>query len=280
MEHIAVITGGTGGMGLATAKILGRGHRVIIADLDQQRLDAATAELRSLGIDADSAVCDVTDRTSVDALFDQADTKGHVRVVVHTAGVSPQMGDAQFIVRVNVVGTVNITRSFLHRADTGDALVNVASIAGHMSPGFLQPRRAFAQALTDLDACERKLVKSTKLMPRSARPGVAYSLSKAFVLWYCREMAQHFGAQGARILSVSPGSFSTTMGRLEEKSGSGELVDYSALKRLGDPEEIASVLAFAASQAPGYLTGTDILVDGGTRANLDMRSIIALAAGR
>ncbi|MDN5600313.1 MAG: SDR family oxidoreductase [Brachybacterium sp.] len=280
MDPIAVITGGAGGMGLATAKLLGRNHRIVIADLDRERLDDAVAELHGLGVDASSTVCDITDPASVDALLDRAEAGGHVRAVIHTAGVSPQMGDAEFIFRVNVAGTVNITRSYLRRAGAGDVLVNVASIAGHMSPGLLQPRRAFRLALSDLAACERKLVASTKVMPEGARPGLAYTTSKAFVLWYCRRMAQAFGAQGARILSVSPGTFDTAMGRLEEKSGSGDLVGYSALKRSGDPDEIASVLAFAASEAPGYLTGTDILVDGGTKAGLGLRGIIALARRR
>lgn len=76
-------------------------------------------------------------------------------------------------------------------------------------------------------------------------------------------MAGAFGAKGARILSVSPGSFDTAMGRLEEKSGSVDLVDHAALQRYGRLEEIAEVLAFCASERPGYLTGTDILCDGG-----------------
>lgn len=279
MEQTAVITGGAGGMGLATAKILGRDHRVVIADLDQVRLDAAVAELAALGIDAGAAVCDITDRASVDALLDRAEEGGHVRAVVHTAGVSPQMGSAAFIIRVNAVGTVNLVESYLRLADEGDAIVNVASIAGHMSPGFLQPRRAFDLARTDLSKFARRLVANAHLLPKAARPGSAYGTSKAFVIWYTRRMAADFGARGARIVSVSPGTFDTAMGRLEEASGSGKLIEYAALKRYGQPNEVAEVLAFAASTKPGYLTGTDILVDGGTKAGLNLKGMIAIARG-
>ncbi|WP_195907829.1 SDR family NAD(P)-dependent oxidoreductase [Microbacterium gorillae] len=275
----AVITGGTGGMGLATAKILGADHRIVLADLAPDRLDAAVAELAALGIEATGVRTDITDRASVDALLDGAAAVGHVRAVVHAAGVSPQMGDASFIARVNAVGTVNITRSYLRLAQDGAALVNVASIAGHMSPAFLQPTRVFQLALTDESAFARRLDASVNRAPKRMRAGGAYSTSKAFVIWYTRKMAAAFGERGARIVSVSPGSFDTAMGRLEIASGSDKLLGHAALKRFGRPEEVAAVLAFAASRAPGYLTGTDILVDGGTKAGLTLRGMIDMARG-
>ena len=69
MNRIAVVTGGAGGMGLATAKILGSDHQVILSDVRQERLDAAVADLNALGIEAEGVVSDITDRQSVDALF-------------------------------------------------------------------------------------------------------------------------------------------------------------------------------------------------------------------
>ena len=279
MQQTAIITGGTGGMGLATARIIGVDHRIVLADVDGGRLDRAVDELTAAGIEASGTVCDITDRASVDALIDDAERGGHVRALIHTAGVSPQMGDARFIARLNAVGTVNVVESYLRVAGEGDAIVNVASIAGHMSPRLLQPTRAFRLARKDVGAMERKLVGSTRVLPASARAGAAYSTSKAFVIWYTREMAADFGAKGARIVSVSPGSFDTAMGRLEEKSGSAKLLDYAALKRFGKPDEVAEILAFVASTKPGYLTGTDILVDGGTKAGLDLKGMIAMARG-
>jgi NAD(P)-dependent dehydrogenase (short-subunit alcohol dehydrogenase family) len=109
---------------------------------------------------------------------------------------------------------------------------------------------------------------------------LAYGISKHFVIWYSRTMAGAFGANGARILSVSPGSFDTAMGRLEAQSGSGRLVDHAALRRYGTPEEIAEVLAFCASERPGYLTGTDILCDGGAKAGLGPKGGLAMARGK
>ena len=272
MTRTALITGGTGGMGVATAHLLGHDHRIVLADLDQTRIDTTVAELATLHIDATGFVCDITDRASVDRLFAAAEEGGHhVRAVVHTAGISPQMGAPGKIARINGIGTVNIAQTFLPRAAEGDVLVNVASTAGHGVPKFLIPFRAFPLAETDPAAFERALVNRARVAGKKLHSGLAYGLSKAFVIWYTRALAVAFGARGARIVSVSPGSFDTAMGRLEKDHGASEFLKVSAIKRFGKPEEIAAVLAFAASEEPGYLTGTDILVDGGTRAGQEFR---------
>lgn len=277
MEKVAVVTGGAGGMGLATARILGSDHRVVISDVRRERLDEALAELEGSGIDAEAMACDITDRPSVESLFAQAGRLGRVSSVVHAAGVSPQMGSAELIVRINALGTITVTEACLAIADEGFALVNVASIAGHMLPGFLVPKRTYRVALGDAEKFATKLTAAAGRGPKAMHAGSAYSLSKNFVIWYSQKQAGPFGAKGARILTVSPGSFDTEMGRLEEKSGAGKLLDYAALKRFGKPEEIAELLAFCASDKPGYLTGTDILCDGGTKAGLGLKGMLAMA---
>jgi len=273
----AVITGGTGGMGLATARILGRDHRIVLADLDQDRIDRAVEELSTEGIDAAGFVCDIADRASVERLFDSAAAGGHrVRAVVHTAGISPQMGGPDRIARINGLGTVHVARAFLPRASEGDALVNVASTAGHGFPKALIPFRAFPLADTDPVRFERAVVKRSRWLGRKLRSGLAYGISKSFVIWYTRRMAVAFGRVGARIVSVSPGTFDTAMGQLEKDHGASEFLKVAAIKRFGLPQEVAAVLAFCASEGPGYLTGADVLVDGGSRAGKEFRKAAPL----
>ena len=272
MTQTALITGGTGGMGLATARILGQDHRIVLADLDQGRIDKAVSDLAAGGIEAAGFICDVTDRSSVEHLFSSAEEGGHhVRAVVHTAGISPQMGTPERIARINAIGTVNIAQAFLKRASEGDALVNVASTAGHGLPKILIPFRKFPLAQTNPVAFERVIVKRARVLGKKLHTGIAYGLSKAFVIWYTRSLAVEFGTKGARIVSISPGSFDTAMGQLEKDHGASEFLKVSAIKRFGKPEEIAAVLAFCASEGPGYLTGTDILIDGGTRAGQEFK---------
>ncbi|RZU62760.1 SDR family oxidoreductase [Zhihengliuella halotolerans] len=279
MKQTAIITGGTGGMGLATARILGRDHRVVIADLNQRRLDEAVASLGEDGIEAHAVYCDITSRQSVADLFREAGSAGTLRAVVHAAGVSPQMGDAETMVSVNALGTIHVTEAALAVAVEGFALVNVASSAAHMAPRPLVPRRSYRLAFKDPARLASRLVARAGLAPHRLRSGLAYSLSKNFVMWYSQEMAGRFGARGARILSVSPGSFDTGMGRLENKSGSHKLLEYAALHRYGKPEEIGEVLAFCASDRPGYLTGIDILCDGGTKAGMDLKGMLSMTKG-
>ncbi|BBZ12172.1 SDR family oxidoreductase [Mycobacterium branderi] len=278
MRGVSVITGGAGGMGLATAKIVGREHSVVVSDVDADRLDAAAAELKDLGVAATAVLCDITDRESVAELVETSSALGTVASVIHTAGVSPSMGGAEMIMRINAVGTVNVNESFFKILGEGSAIVNVASMAAHMLPESFVPTKRFGSALRDEHTFMKKMMAVCSLVPERARPGMAYSISKSFVRWYCTSQASRFGSRGARILSVSPGSIDTAMGRLEEQSGAGAMIRYAALKRFGKPEEIAELLAFCASDKAGYLTGTDILCDGGTVAAMTLRD--KLTVGR
>lgn len=255
-------------MGLATAKVIGRDHHVVICDIDQDRLNAATAELHEQNISCDSVVCDITDRASVGAAFRFAAGRGQLVSVIHAAGISPQMAGPDFIMMVNAIGTINVVDAAYELASDGFALVCIASMAAYMLPGLLVPVRSYSHALTSTDAFVKKVLFPCWLIPKGLyRNGYAYAVSKSFVIWLCKKNAARFGLKNARILSVSPGSFDTEMGRLEEKSGSAEMVKKSALKRFGRSEEIAELLAFCASKKAGYLTGVDILCDGGVVAS-------------
>lgn len=264
---VTVITGGAGGMGLATARILGRDHLVVISDVKAERLARAGTELDQLGIRCERVVCDITDANSVATLIQRAAGLGSLRSVIHTAGLSPQMAEGRTIMEVNALGTVNVIDACYEAATEGFALVNVASMAAHMIPALLQPKRAYPLAFSDRAAFLKQALRVSRLMPKELyRRGVAYGVSKSFVIWASRTSAARFGTKGARVLSVSPGSFDTEMGRLEEKSGSAAMLATAALKRFGKAEEIAEVLAFAAGTRASYLTGTDILCDGGVVA--------------
>ncbi len=117
-------------------------------------------------------------------------------------------------------------------------------------------------------------------LPTGVRPGSAYTIGKNFVTWYSASQAARFGSRCARIVSVSPGSIDTEMGRLEEEAGSGPMLRYAALKRFGKPEEVAEVLAFCASTKAGYLTGVDIACDGGVLAAFTLKDMITIARAR
>lgn len=275
MNRVSVITGGAGGMGLATAKIVGRDHTLVLCDVRQDRLAAAATTLQDLGIAATGIDCDVTDRPAVADLLGTANSLGTVVSVIHTAGVSPSMGAADYVMRTNAVGTVNVNEEFFAVADEGAVIVNVASMAAHILPAEVIPAAQFPQALDDAAAFMDAMLAACSIAPEDARSGLAYAISKSFVKWYSQSQAERFNARGLRIVSVSPGSIDTEMGRLEEQAGAGAMVANAAVPRWGKPEEMAELLAFCASEKAGYLTGTDILNDGGVIASMTERARVS-----
>lgn len=266
-------------MGLATAQVIGRDRAVVLCDVRQDRLDAAEIVLKDLGIVASSINCDVTDRQAVAALFDTAAGIGPVASVIHAAGVSPSMGDAEYVMRTNAVGTLNVDEVFYETAGEGSVIVNVASMAAYLLPEETIPTTQFPLALRDEASFMTAMMAVCNGVPEEARSGVAYAVSKAFVKWYSVSQAERFNGRGLRIVSVSPGSIDTEMGRLEEQVGAGAMVADAAVPRWGKPEEMAELLAFCASDNAGYLTGTDILNDGGVVASMKERARVAAENG-
>jgi NAD(P)-dependent dehydrogenase (short-subunit alcohol dehydrogenase family) len=279
MNRVSVITGGAGGMGLATAKIVGRDHTVVLCDVRQDRLESAAATLAGLGTTPTAVNCDVTDRGAVADLLETANGLGAVASVIHTAGVSPSMGPADYVMRTNAVGTVNVDEAFYAVAGEGSVIVNVASMAAHMLPAKVVPTHQFPLALQDAEAFMNAMLTACDIAPEGARSGIAYARSKGFVKWCSQAQAERFTGRGLRIVSVSPGSIDTEMGRLEAQGEAGAMVADAAVPRWGKPEEMAELLAFCAGDKAGYLTGTDILNDGGVIASMTERARVAAAKG-
>ena len=181
--------------------------------------------------------------------------------------------------RTNAVGTVNVNEAFYAGAGEGAAIVNVASMAAHMLPENMVPTKQFPQALQDEDAFMKDMLAACSIVPEEMQSGIAYAVSKSFVRWYSVAQCERFNGKGLRILSVSPGSIDTEMGQLEANAGAGAMVADAAVPRWGKPEEMADLLAFCASDKAGYLTGTDILNDGGVVASMTERARVAADSG-
>ncbi len=270
LQPICVITGGSSGIGLATAHAMGKDYQVIIVGRNEAKLAAALKILEEDGITALSYSCDAADEASVSELAAYAQSIGRVRVVIHAAGLSPHMGDAQKILAVNALGTIYINDAFFKVMEEGSCLIDVSSMSGYFIPSLILPQRHYRLSLTDTAAFQRKMLRRINLFPSKLRSSLAYGISKNFILWLVKAQAEQFGSKGIRILSVSPGSFETPMGELEKEGVTG-YIEKSALKRLGKVEEIASLLAFCSSDKPSYLTGTDILCDGGCVAGTKIK---------
>lgn len=199
--------------------------------------------------------CDITDPSSLAALATHVD---ELHALVITAGVSPAMADARTIFDVDLAGTARVLAAFDHLVRPGVVAVCVASMAGHIGDWGNEVLQALDDPLTSPDA---KLTDD---------PGTAYMLAKLGVLRLVRRTAPSWGKRGARIVSVSPGVIDTPMGRLEMESTqeAPAIVESCCLGRMGRPMDIALAIRFLCSAEAGYITGTDLLVDGGSVAVL------------
>ncbi|HHV08729.1 MAG TPA: SDR family oxidoreductase [Clostridiales bacterium] len=267
MKKICVITGGGSGMGYATAKLLGeQGYYIIIVGRTVKKLEAAIEELHDMGIEAEAFSCDISDYNSTKLLAKTARERGEVKIVIHAAGLSPQMGDAHKIMEANALGTINVNDAFYEVMREGGCIIDTSSMSAYMTPQFIMPRHGYKYSRTDRNKFMKKMMNRVNLFPKKVRSGVSYAISKSFVIWFARTDAERFGKKGVRVLSVTPGFFETPMGDLEKEEAATYL-KYSAIKRMGRPEEIAALFAAAADERMGYLTGTDILCDGGCIAS-------------
>ena len=254
-------------MGFATAKRMGKkGYFLVLAARTPEKLEKALSELKKDGIEAAACRCDISDESSVRKLAAYASSLGDVAIVLHIAGMSPHMGSAEKIMAGNAMGTIYIHEAFYPVLTKGGVLVDTSSMSAYLTPQFIMPKKAFKLAQVDKERFYKKMMARVNLLPEKSRPGVAYAISKFFVIQYAKMEAARFGEKGVRVISITPGNFETPMGALESEEA-GTYLKFNAIKRLGNPDEIAALYEAVSDPAMGYLTGTDIICDGGCIAS-------------
>lgn len=264
MTKVYVITGGTGGMGKATAIRLAKQGALLLADMSEERLAQTAEELKAIGATTvEYMVADISNRESVKALADKAAKMGELAGLVHTAGLSPTMADWKKIMEVNAVGTAYILDEFIKIAGPNTSAVMISSMSAHMVPATPELLGALKNPLVDgfMDTMEA-MTKGTNQ--------ASYPFSKRSVVEMVKDLAWAWGEKGARVNSISPGTIDTAMGRAEKEESQqmAVLLAHTPLRREGDADEIAKAVEFLLSDAASYVTGTDLLVDGGTIANM------------
>lgn len=237
-QHTAVVTGGAQGIGLAVARALvAEGARVVVADLDGALADAAA---ESLGLGRACGVpCDVTSAIDVEAAIETAVRRfGSIDVMVNNAGITRDatmrtMTEEQFdqVVAVHLKGTWNGTRlaAARMREQKAGSIINISSISGKV--GFVGQTN--------------------------------YSAAKAGIVGLTKAAAKELAHHGVRVNAIQPGLIRSAMTEaMPERVWNQKLAEVP-MGRAGEPEEVASVAVFYASQMSAYMTGTVAEVTGG-----------------
>lgn len=263
--RVIVITG-AGGMGLAIARRLGSGHAIVLGDSSVDTLTDVRTTLLSEGHDAHVHLLDVASERSVEEFAEYASTFGPIRTIVHTAGVSPVQADPRRVVAVDVIGTALVLDHFLPLAGPGTVMVCIASMAGYMASVPADVEHLLATTPT------HELGTLPQLDSARLDSTAAYSLAKRANQVRVRSAAKAWGAKGARVVSVSPGIISTAMGRAEMAGPSGDLIrtmiDTAPIRRVGTADDVAAAVEFLASDQATFITGIDLVVDGGATSML------------
>jgi meso-butanediol dehydrogenase/(S,S)-butanediol dehydrogenase/diacetyl reductase len=236
-DKVAIVTGGSSGIGLAAARRLGaEGARIVIASQNKERIEAAAERVRKEdGVDVLGLECDVSAEAQVVAVVDKTFERfGRLDVVVNNAGMMlfkklEEFTDAdwQRVLGVDFMGSVHFTRQAFLRMNGGGSIVNVASVHAVMTSPLVAP----------------------------------YAAAKAATLSLTRSAGIEGRDKGIRCNVVLPGAIDTGMlwDNPNIKSGA-EKIDP---KDVGKPEDVAAAIAFLASDDAAFITGTALRVDGG-----------------
>jgi len=241
----AVITGASRGLGLSIAEALAEaGARVALVARDRQRLRAATEQLSSRDLAVESLVADVKRETEVNAMADAVASRfGKVQILVNNAGINLRQPLAEFtlaewqeVLDTNLTGAFLVTRALLpHMRGQGyGRIINLTSMMSHVA----LPQRT------------------------------AYCASKFGLLGLTRALALELAPERITVNGISPGPFATEINRplLESAELSQWFVSRIPLGRWGESRDIGQLALYLCSEAAGFITGADIVIDGGWTA--------------
>ena len=267
---VNVITGGGSGIGFEIAKEFPKDELVIISGRKEDKLIAAVEKLKAAGCKGDYKTCDVTSRESVDELLEYAKTKGALKSVVNCAGVSGDVHNVELVYNIDLMGSKVMVDETFKYAEEGTCLVLIASMMGHVVPDSEEYNHALANP--DEEGAKEIFMKAV-----GGNDQDAYKFSKKGALLMVQENANRYGEKGARIVSVSPGIIMTEMA-LKAQEQHPEQMKYlesvTPARRRGMPEDIANAVIFLACDKASFITGHDLLVDGGLALNLKLLGAI------
>jgi len=264
-EVVALL--GAGSMGTAIVRRIAAGKKILLGDISEKALERVGDDFRRSGYDVETMVVNALKKESVEAFAKKATELGPVMYFIDTAGASPNQANPEHIVDLDMVGTGYAVDAFGEVMAQGGAGLIISSQAAYMYPIpndiELQLVNTPTESLKDVKFVLEVAMKDS---------GLAYMIAKRMNhLQAQRAAATSWRNRRARINTISPGVIVTPLA-YDEFRANGEgyqaMIDASAAQRTGTSDEIAEAAAFLLGEHARFITGTDLLIDGGVIASI------------
>lgn len=267
MKKNVMIWTGAGQIGMAIARRMGYGMKIVVGDKKLENVQTIAEIMNAAGFDVVPVEMDLSNRASIQNLIVEAQKYGEITMMVNAAGVSPSQAPIEAILNVDLYGTAVLLEEVGKVIAPGGVGVTISSQSGHRMPA-LTPEEDEQLACTPSE----ELLALELLRPENITDTLhAYQLAKR-----CNEkrvMAESvkWGARGARINSISPGIIVTPLAIDEFNGPRGDFYKTMFAKcpagRPGTADEVANVAELLMSDKGAFITGADFLIDGGATAS-------------
>lgn len=266
MKDVMILTG-AGQIGMAIARRIGYGMKIVIGDKNKTNAEAIAKTMNEAGFDTVPVEMDLSSRTSILNLIAEAKKYGEISMLVNAAGVSPSQAPIGTILKVDLYGTAVLLEEVGKVIRPGGTGVTISSQSGHRMPA-LTPEEDELLATTPTE----ELLSLNMLQERNIRDTLhAYQIAKRCNVKRVMAEAVKWGKRGARINSISPGIIVTPLALDEFNGIRGDFYKNMFAKcpagRPGTADEVANVAELLMGPQGAFITGADFLIDGGATAS-------------
>lgn len=267
MKKDVILWTGAGQIGMAIARRLGHGKKIVVGDKNIENANAIAKIMKDAGFDVEAFECDISSRESILNLIKKGQEYGEIAMLINSAGVSPSQAPIERILHVDLYGTAVLLEEVGKVIKEGGTGVTISSQSGHR---LEQLGAKIDEELATTPTEE--LLKLDVLQPENIKDTLhAYQLAKR-----CNEkrvMAESvkWGKRGARINSISPGIVVTPLAIDEFNGIRGDFYKNMFARcpagRPGTADEVANVAELLMTDKGAFITGADFLIDGGATAS-------------
>ena len=258
---------GAGSMGTAIVRRIATGKKILLGDISEANLERVAKDFAYSGYDVETCIVNALDKESVEAFAEKAASLGPVKYFIDTAGASPSQASPEHILKLDMVGTGYAVDAFGKVMAAGGAGLLISSQAGYMLRIPEEVEKEILSTPTE-ELMDIEYIRNT-----AARSGTAYMIAKRVNhLQAMKAAAGSWGERRARINSMSPGVIVTPLAYDEFNNPENtyqKMIDTSPAKRTGTSDEIADAAAFLLGEHAGFITGIDLLIDGGVIASVN-----------